>query len=74
MPKKYKIGYTEGLNSLITYIQTSEKEVCWSDLIQFAVDYQVYIDLYMNLNVVEKVLNEKNRSIKKDILDRHSDF
>lgn len=72
--KKYKIGYTEGLNSLITYILTSEKEVSWSDLVQFSVDYQCYVDLYMNLNVVEKVLNEKNKQYQKNIIDRHSGY
>ena len=48
MAKKYKLGYTEGLNNLVTYITTSMNYVTYKDLLQYSVDYECFIDLYMN--------------------------
>ena len=65
MAKKYKLGYSEGLDSILTYIKTSEKYVTWVELIQFSVDYQIYVDLYMNLNIIDRVMYEKNSQFIK---------
>lgn len=67
MAKRYKIGYTENLNTLVNYINTSPKYILWKDFLQFAVDYDLYIELYMNLNVLEKLLNERNAIILKEV-------
>lgn len=67
MAKKYKLGYSEGLDSLITYIKTSEKYITWVELIQFSVDYDIYVDLYMNLNIIDRVMYEKNIQFTKSV-------
>lgn len=67
MAKRYKIGYTENLNTLVNYISTSPKYIYWKDFLQFAVDYDLYIELYMNLNLLEKLLNERNAIIIKEL-------
>lgn len=70
MAKKYKIGYTEGLNNIVTYITTSMTFVTYKDLLQYCVDYDCFIDLYMNLNLVDRLMIERNKTLlngkKKD--------
>lgn len=63
MSKKYKIGYTEDLNSIINYINTSEKKVVLKDLIQFCVDYDLFIELYMNYPMIHDLILEHNQQI-----------
>lgn len=63
MAKKYKVGYTEDLNSIINYINTSEKSVYLSDLIQFCVDYELFIELYMNYPIIHDLINEHNKKV-----------
>ena len=61
--KRYKIGYTEGLNDLITFIQTSDKTVTYSALTEYARDYDIYTDLYMNLNLIDRIMLERNKDL-----------
>lgn len=61
MAKKYKVGYTEDLNSIINYIKTSEKKVILADLIQFCVDYELFIELYMNYPIIHDLIDEHNK-------------
>lgn len=63
MAKKYKIGYSEGLNNLVTYINTSMNYVTYKDLLQFSVDYDCFIDFYMNLNLLDRLIIEKNKKL-----------
>lgn len=60
MSKKYKVGYTEDLNSIITYIKTADKRVTLADVVQFCADYQVYIELYMNYPIIKDLISEHN--------------
>lgn len=59
--KKYKLGYTEGLNNLVTYINTSKQYVTYKDLLQYSVDFECFIDFYMNLNLLDRLIIEKNK-------------
>lgn len=61
--KKYKVGYTEDLNSIFNYINTSEKSVVLSELIQFCSDYDLYIELYMNYPIIKDFIDEHNRNV-----------
>lgn len=61
--KRYKVGYTEDLNSIVNYINTSEKRVLIKDLIQFCVDYDLYIELYMNFPIIDSLVTEHNKQI-----------
>lgn len=63
MSKKYKVGYTEDLNSIINYINTSEKKVYLSDLIQFCVDYELFVELYMNYPIIHDLIDEHNKKV-----------
>ena len=70
MPKRYKIGYTEDLNTLVNYISTSPKYIFWKDILQFSVDYDLYIDLYMNLNLIKYLIDERNAQIVSEARKR----
>lgn len=59
----YKIGVTEGLTNLLTYITTNNKVVMYKDLLQYSIDYDCFIDLYMNLNLIDRLLIEHNKTI-----------
>lgn len=63
MAKRYKIGFTEGLNNICTYIQTSDKYVFYSDVLQYSIDYDCFVDLYMNLNIIDRLIIEKNKKL-----------
>lgn len=63
MSKRYKVGYTEDLNSIVTYIKTSDKQVTITDLLQFCVDYEYYIELYMNYPMIRDLIVEHNKLI-----------
>lgn len=62
MPK-YKIGVTEGLTNLLTYITTNKKVVMYKDLVQYSIDYDCFIDLYMNLNLIDRLVIEHNKIV-----------
>ena len=59
--KRYKVGYTEDLNSIINYVKTSDKYVTIADVIQFCVDYELFIELYMNYPIIHDLINEQNQ-------------
>lgn len=61
--KKYKIGVNENLTSIFTYINSNPNYIVWSELIQYCIDYDLYIEFYMNFNVIEALLNEHNRIV-----------
>lgn len=61
--KKYKVGYTEDLNSIVNYINTSSVKVALKDLLQFCVDYDMFIELYMNYPMIRDLMTEHNQQI-----------
>lgn len=61
--KKYKIGVNENLTSIFNYVNSSPKYVKWDELIQYCIDYELYIEFYMNINIIEKLLIEHNQII-----------
>jgi len=58
--KKYKVGINENLTSIFNYINSSPKFIRWSDLIQYCIDYDLYIEFYMNINIIQLLVNEHN--------------
>lgn len=64
--KKYKLGYTEGLNNLVTYINTSKQYVTYKELLQYSVDFECFIDFYMNLNLLDRLIIEKNKLLLQE--------
>ena len=61
--KRYKVGINEDLISIFTYINTSPKYVLWSELLQHCIDYELYIELYMNIDIVSKLVEEHNKIV-----------
>lgn len=64
MSRKYKIGVNENLTSIITYINTSPKIVLMKDLIQFVIDYDMFIEFYMNYNWLSDMISEHNKGVQ----------
>lgn len=64
MGRKKKIIVNEDLQSLFNFISTNENEVTWSELVQFACDYAIYEQLYMNHFIIKYLLEEHNRNVK----------
>ena len=61
--KRYKVGINEDLISIFTYINTSPQYVLWSELLQHCIDYELYIELYMNIDIVSKLVDEHNKIV-----------
>lgn len=64
MAKRYKVGFNEDLNSILNYIWTSDKPIFLKDLIQFCVDYDYFVQLYMNYPMIRDCINEKNSQFR----------
>lgn len=56
--KKNKI---ENFTSLINYINEYDGIVYWFDIVQFALDYQMYNELYLNHFMIRYLIEEHNR-------------
>lgn len=61
--KKYKVGMNEDLIAILTYINTAPGIVLWQDLIQHCIDYDLYIELYMNIEIITKLLEQHNTMV-----------
>lgn len=61
--KKYKVGMNEDLIAIFTYINTAPGIVLWQDLIQHCIDYDLYIELYMNIEIITKLLEQHNTMV-----------
>ncbi len=61
--KSYKVGVTEGLTTLLNYVNTNPHIVYYQDLVQFAIDYDCFIDLYMNLQIFDRLVLEHNKKL-----------
>lgn len=61
MSKKYKIGVNENLTSIYTYIKSSPNYVYLYDVVQFCIDYDCYIEFYMNYKIIYDYIVEHNK-------------
>lgn len=59
-----KIAVTENLTSLINYIRELDHEVDWHEFVQFAIDYECYQDLYINIPVLNLLVQDHNKQIQ----------
>lgn len=55
--KKNKI---ENFTSLINYINEYDGLVYWFDIVQYALDYQMYNELYLNHFMIRYLIEEHN--------------
>lgn len=61
--KSYKVGVTEGFSTLLNYVNTNPHIVYYQDIIQFSIDYDCFIDLYMNLQIFDRLIIEHNKKV-----------
>ena len=62
--KKKKIIVNEDLQSIFNNISTNENVVTWSDIVQYASDYNIYEQLYLNHFIVNYLLIEHNDQVR----------
>lgn len=60
--KKVKIN--ENLTSLFNFINDSEKLISWKELVQFALDYDMYEELYLNSHILQKLIDDHDIQVK----------
>lgn len=60
-----KIEVNENVYCLLNFINDSENEVTWKELVQYAIDYKCYKELYIHQSIIEKILKEHNKSIEE---------
>ena len=48
---------------IFNYIISSESKIVYKDLLQFCIDYDLYKEFYLNLNVWKILIEEKNSSL-----------
>ena len=69
--KKMKIEINDNFNMIMNYINSQLKPVVWKELIQYCIDYDLYMEFYINLNVWKILIEEKNKEfvveVQKDI-------
>ena len=58
-----KIEVNENLFCIINFINDSENKVTWKELVQYAIDYKCYKELYIHQSIIAKILEEHNSSI-----------
>lgn len=58
-----KIEVNENLTSLINYIHDSDKEVTVKELVQFAIDYKCFKELYIYWSVIQALNEEHTKAL-----------
>lgn len=62
--KKVKIEINDNFIMIMNYINSAQEVISYKELLQFCIDYQLYMELYLNLKVFEKLIEEKNKELK----------
>lgn len=64
--QKLKIEINDNFNMIQNYILSSLEEVTFKDLLQYCIDYDLYRELYVNIQVFELLRNEKNILLRSE--------
>lgn len=64
--QKLKIEINDNFNMIQNYILSSLEEVTFKDLLQYCIDYDLYRELYVNIQVFELLRNEKNLLLRSE--------
>lgn len=70
---KLRIEVNDNLTSIFNYINDSQELISFHDLVQFCIDFECYKELYLNQDIIYKLLNEKNEKIQKKLLEAEKD-
>lgn len=66
---KRKIEPNENLVHIFDYINNNPDQITWTELIQMAIDYECYKELFLNHVIINYLLvehNERNRKKKEN--------
>lgn len=64
--QKLKIEINDNFNMIQNFILSSLEEVTFKDLLQYCIDYDLYRELYVNIQVFELLRNEKNLLLRSE--------
>lgn len=64
--QKLKIEINDNFNMIQNYILSSLEEVTFKDLLQYCIDYDLYRELYVNIQIFELLRNEKNILLRSE--------
>lgn len=67
---KLKIEVNDNLTSIFNFIQDSREIITFHDLVQFCIDFECYKELYLNQDIIYKLLVERNDIIENEILKK----
>lgn len=56
-----KIKFSQNLLDIFNFIESKNEIVSFSEVLHFALDYESYQDLYLNLNIIMPLLEEHNK-------------
>lgn len=62
-----KIECNENLTSIINYINDFEGFINWFDLTQYVIDYKMYKEYYLNLNLIKILVEYHNYQINTKV-------
>lgn len=60
-----KIRVNDNLTNIFNYIQSTKTEISFHDMVQYVLDYDLYQEFYLNQQIIYRLLDEKNRSIRE---------
>lgn len=60
MARKVKIEVNDNLTSIFNYIYSYDGYINWHELIQYCIDYQLYLEFYLNFEIIKTLVNEHN--------------
>lgn len=55
----------DNFTNILNYINSSEHEVSYADLLQYCIDYDQYKEYYLNYYVFKDILLEHNNKVGK---------
>lgn len=66
--KKLKVEVNDNFNMILNYINSSLEIITYKELIQYCIDYDLYKELYVNIKIFEKLIEEKNEVLQKEMV------
>lgn len=66
--KKLKVEVNDNFNMILNYINSSLEIINYKELIQYCIDYDLYKELYVNIKIFEKLIEEKNEVLQKEMV------
>lgn len=69
-----KIKVNDNLTNIFNYIQANPEFIEFHDLVQYAIDYDLYREFYLNQQIIFRLLDEHNRKMKGDVSSEKTSF